>query len=67
MGFKLKGRITHLSSEDYLKSGGSWYQSEKNIERIIYIGDNLYTLSKGMIKANRMSDLKEIKAVEIPQ
>lgn len=31
-GFKLKGRITHLSDEDYIKSGDYWYNSFKNIE-----------------------------------
>jgi len=66
-GFKLKGRITHLSPEDYLKSGKGWYDSQKNLERIMYIGENLYTLSEGMVKANSMSDLKEVNALEIPQ
>ena len=65
-GFKLKGRITHLSDEDYLKAGRDWYNSDKNIQRIIYIGDNLYTLSNGLIKANAMVDLKEKGSVVIP-
>ena len=65
-GFKLKGRITHLSDDDYLKAGRSWYDSEKNIRRIIYIGDNLFTLSNSMIKANAMEDLKEKGGVAIP-
>ncbi|WP_422445449.1 beta-propeller domain-containing protein [Thermoanaerobacterium sp. DL9XJH110] len=65
-GFKLKGRITHLFSEDYLKSGRDWYRSERNVERIIYIGDTFYTLSKGLVKASRMSDLKEINSLESP-
>ncbi|WHH59377.1 beta-propeller domain-containing protein [Petroclostridium sp. X23] len=64
-GFRLKGRITHLTEEDYLKSGNYWYNSERNVERILYIDDIIYTLSKGMIKANNMSDLKEKKAVII--
>ncbi|MCR4431845.1 MAG: beta-propeller domain-containing protein [Tepidanaerobacteraceae bacterium] len=66
-GFKLKGRITHLSPEDYIKAGNGWYDSRRNVERIIYIGENLYTLSGGMVKASRMSDLKEISALDIPQ
>ena len=65
-GFKLKGRITHLSGEDYLKAGNSWYDSDKNVQRIIYIGDKLYTLSNGMIKANAISDLKEKDSILIP-
>lgn len=65
-GFKLKGRITHLSEEDYLKAGSSWYSSDKNVERIIYIDKTLYTLSNSMIKANAMEDLKEKGSVVIP-
>lgn len=57
-GFQLKGRISHLDAIDYKKAGDSWYDSAKNVERIIYIGDTLYTLSPGMIKANNLSDLK---------
>ncbi|HPU35504.1 MAG TPA: beta-propeller domain-containing protein [Bacillota bacterium] len=59
-GFVLKGRITHLTEEDYLKAGSYWYDSEKNIERILYINENLYTLSKKMLKANRMENLQEV-------
>ena len=65
-GFSLKGRITHLSEQDYLKAGNHWYGGDRTVERIIYIGDNLYTLSRGMIKANRMGDLGEAGKMVIP-
>lgn len=65
-GFVLKGRLTHLTEEDYLKAGSYWYDSEKNIERILYINENIYTLSKGMIKANRLENLREAGGVVIP-
>ncbi len=65
-GFKLKGRITHLTGEDYLKTGRHWYDSSKNVERIIYIRDVLYTFSQGMFKANDLGDLKEINSLLIP-
>ncbi|SKA81607.1 Secreted protein containing C-terminal beta-propeller domain [Caloramator quimbayensis] len=64
-GFKLKGKITHLNDEDYLKAGDYWYNSSKNINRILYIGNNLYTISESMIKVNNLSDLKEIKSLDI--
>ena len=65
-GFRLKGRITHLTEEDYLKAGRYWYDSNKNVERILYIGDTLYTLSPSQIKANNIGDLKEINSLLIP-
>jgi inhibitor of cysteine peptidase len=64
-GFALKGRITHLTAEDYLKAGNYWYNSERDIQRILYIDNTLYTLSQGMIKANSLADLTEINKVEI--
>jgi len=58
-GFTLMGKITHLSNEDYLKSGYDWYGSERNVQRVLYIGDTLYTISQEMIKANDLQSLKE--------
>ena len=65
-GFKLKARISHISEEEYRKSGDRWYDSNKNVERIIYIGDDIYTISKGMIKANNIKDMKEKGSLLIP-
>jgi len=65
-GFQLKGRITHLSDEDYKKAGDYWYDSDKNVQKIIYIGDNLFTISNRMIKANAINDLKEKGTVLLP-
>ncbi len=65
-GFSLKGRITHLAEDDYLKAGDHWYNSDFNVERILYIGDTLYTLSNNMIKANALSDLKETGSLRLP-
>lgn len=59
-GFELKGKITHMTEEDYKKAGQYEYSWEKMIQRILYIGDNLYTVSSGRLKANRMDNLKEI-------
>ncbi|MDK2928404.1 MAG: inhibitor of cysteine peptidase [Bacillota bacterium] len=64
-GFSLKGRITHLNADEYLKAGREWYASNRNVERILYIGDNLYTISRGLIKANKISDLAEVGSLAI--
>jgi uncharacterized secreted protein with C-terminal beta-propeller domain len=61
-GFTLKGKITHFSADDMANTSMGNYGSmdyNKMIQRIIYIGENLYTISQAMIKANLMSDLKE--------
>ncbi|MBO8158868.1 beta-propeller domain-containing protein [Thermosyntropha sp.] len=64
-GFKLKGTITHLDKEDYQKAGEYWYKSDKNVERIIYIGDVLYTISPGMIKAHNINSLNTINTLKL--
>ena len=63
-GFDLRGRITHYNEEDILKMGDYWpYDYEKNIQRIIYIGDYLYTISQGKIKASDMDTTNEVNAI----
>lgn len=48
-----KGRISHYESENYL-----YY-----VRRSLYIGNSLYTFSDLKIKANDLSDLREISSV----
>lgn len=65
-GFQLRGRITHLSDEDLQKAGREWYSSDRNVERLLYIGDTLYTASPDMLKANDLSTLTEIGSLKLP-
>ena len=64
-GFSLLGKITHLDDQDILKSGYGWYGSDKNIERVLYIGDTLYTVSRSKIKANDMKTLEDVGSLNI--
>lgn len=64
-GFRLKSRITHLKEEDLQKAGRYWYESDRNVQRIIYIGSNLYTISNDMIKVHDLSTFREIKSLEL--
>lgn len=63
-GFKLQKKVTHLNAEDYLKAGDYWYQSDKNVERILSINNTLYTLSKDRIKAHNLSNFEDV--AELP-
>jgi len=64
-GFKLKGRVTHYDNGFSKDRYYYYYSDDKSIQRSLYIGDNLYTISGTMIKVNSLSDLKEIKKVEL--
>jgi uncharacterized secreted protein with C-terminal beta-propeller domain len=65
-GFKLQGKITHYSdteASDLLTNGYTNY--EKTIQRVIYIGEYLYTISQGAVKANNLSDLVEKGLIQL--
>ncbi|MFY0543497.1 beta-propeller domain-containing protein [Brevibacillus sp. H7] len=64
-GFSLRGKITHLSEEDFKKAGDGWYESDKNVERVLYIGDTLYTISKGAVQAHQLSSLRLVKSLSL--
>ena len=53
-GFELKGKISHQEIEEgYLD-----YDYKKEVERIIYVNDSLYTLSQSLIKATDMNTME---------
>jgi uncharacterized secreted protein with C-terminal beta-propeller domain len=64
-GINLRGNITHIEDpQEFLKSG-YWFESFYSVERSLYIENELYTISKGMIKINNLEDLSEIKKIEL--
>ena len=62
-GFVEKGRIAH----EQVGQGKSYYyyNYDKQVERILFIGDTLFTMSKGLIKSTNMNDMKEMDSLEI--
>ena len=59
-GLELRGKITHLTDNDDLIKSGYYYHSPYSIQRSLYIGDVLYTISEQKIKMNSLTDLTEI-------
>ena len=53
-GFVLQGEILHVSNE-----------YEEHIERIVYVGNAYYTLSKRIVKVVDMETLQQLKEIEI--
>lgn len=66
-GFTLRGKLTHRSDQDYLKAGLDWYPGNRDINRILYIKDTLYTLSDGMVQANDLGSLARKGGLELPR
>ena len=63
-GFELVGKSSHLSSEDYEKTGSYWYESDKNVKRILYIGGSIYTISNSAIHVHEMDDMSFTGKIE---
>jgi len=55
---RLKGTVTHVEKRDVRNSS-------YHINRVLYIGEILYTISNGKIKMNFLSDLSEIKELNL--
>lgn len=66
-GFELRGKITHYDDPDiFLKSGSYFYGDPGlNIQRIVYIGEYLYSVSQDLIKASNMDNVEEKGETEI--
>jgi uncharacterized secreted protein with C-terminal beta-propeller domain len=64
-GIELRGKITHLDDEMDLLKSGYWFESEYEVERSLYIEENLYTLSQGMIKINNLETLSELAVIDL--
>jgi len=63
-GIELRGTITHIDDDSLLRSGFQ-FESEYSVERSLYIEENLYTISKGMLKVNDLETLDEVASVEL--
>ncbi len=62
-GFELKGRMSHMTSEDYLKSGYYHLDNSREIKRLLYIGEVLYAVSDNIISAHEIDTIDEINRV----
>ncbi len=65
-GFRLRDTVTHLSEDELKKTGGSLYGSNHEIGRLLYIGDTLYSLSPGQIRAQSLETLAETGRIALP-
>ncbi|MEM2929500.1 MAG: beta-propeller domain-containing protein [Thermoproteota archaeon] len=64
-GITLRGRITHLEDQEELDKSGYYFSSKYTVTRSLYVGDVIFTVSSGKIKANSLTDLSEISEVEL--
>jgi len=59
-GFVLRGTSTHLTQAEIDDSDIKWYDTTKDVSRIVYSGDTLYTLSQFGIKSHNLTNMTEL-------
>jgi inhibitor of cysteine peptidase len=64
-GIQFKGRITHIENPSELEQGYYYYYSPYSVERSLYIGDVLYTISQAKIMMNSLDNLDYINEVQL--
>ncbi|MEM3047265.1 MAG: beta-propeller domain-containing protein [Candidatus Bathyarchaeia archaeon] len=62
----LRGRVSHIGDLDQVGKGHYDLPYRYFVERALYIGDVLYTVSDGKILMNNLEDLKQINELELP-
>lgn len=61
-GFTEKGKVTHYEDDSAFEDSGEWFYGEvgRNIQRMLYIGEYLYSVSPDYVRAY---DLEEVDPV----
>jgi hypothetical protein len=66
VGLRLEGRITHIGNLTEPEQEYYHFYSSLSVQRSLYIGDVLYTISNAKIKMNSLENLDYINEVELP-
>jgi inhibitor of cysteine peptidase len=61
-GFSLKGKLTHMPTTDV---SSSKFNGNSSISRVIYINDNIYSISNAAIEANDIIDLSKKGRIDL--
>ncbi|MCW4041281.1 MAG: beta-propeller domain-containing protein [Candidatus Bathyarchaeota archaeon] len=64
-GLIFRGRITHLTDATDLQNSGLYFSSPDYIQRSLYIGQSLYTISSNKVQCNSLIDLTEQASIEL--
>ncbi len=63
-GFDFKGSITQYTDNEIADKAGYYWWGDKDIKRILYIGDYFYTISQAAVKASFMRDLRDASMID---
>lgn len=66
-GFQLRGKVTHYEDDTAFKAAGEYFYGNPglNVQRLLYIGENLYAVSPDVVSAYTLSTVTPIKKIDI--
>lgn len=66
-GFQLRGKLTHYENDEAFKAAGEYFYGNTglNVQRLLYIGENLYAVSPDVVSAYQLQTLAPIKKIEL--
>ena len=65
-GFTQRGKLTHYTQADWDLMGDYFpYDYRKQIQRLLYMGEVLYTVAQGGVMASDLATLSQLKFVTL--
>ncbi|MGE3279072.1 MAG: beta-propeller domain-containing protein [Candidatus Altimarinota bacterium] len=66
-GFQLKGKVTHYEDDSVFENSGEWFYGdpERMVQRMVYIGEYLYSISPGYIRSYVLDTVKSLGFIKL--
>lgn len=66
-GFSLRGKLTHYQDDSVFEDAGEWFYGEfgRNIQRMLYIGEYLYSVSPDFIRSYDLDSIESINFIQL--
>lgn len=64
-GFELLGKISHFSETTFEELGSYYYGTERDISRVLRLGEYLYGISQKIVSSWNIDTIKEIDRIEL--
>lgn len=64
-GFSLRGKVTHMEDDSAFKDGNLWNYSNRMIQRLLYIGEYLYSISPDYVRSYGLQTTDSKKFIKL--
>lgn len=66
-GFTVKGKVTHYEDDSIFENSGEYFYGDfgRNIQRMLYIGDFLYSVSPDFVRAYDLDTVKSLNFTKL--